>query len=199
MFFPETKPSPSRTRTWSCEPRSVPSRSSASSSSRSSMTSWSFESRPIRQRFGLSKVSLMKKSILPALLLFLGSTGIQAADFWKEKEYKQWKTKEVHRMLTKSPWAQTRGGRVEAIAGNPNGSPQRGIPVGLGGADGGDGGGPGFFGGGQAGHPGAGSLAASLQRDRPLGQRPAGEAGHHSVPLPAVTSRNRKRTSSFST
>ena len=101
----------------------------------------------------------MKKSILLALLLFLGNSGLRAADFWKERDYKQWKPKEAHKMLTKSPWAQTRGGRVEAIAGNPNGSPQRGIPVGLGGADGGDGGGPGFYGGGLAGQSqGAGRL-----------------------------------------
>jgi hypothetical protein len=47
----------------------------------------------------------MKKSILLALLLFLGNSGLRAADFWKERDYKQWKPKEAHKMLTKSPWA----------------------------------------------------------------------------------------------
>ena len=48
----------------------------------------------------------MKKSILLALLVLLSGAGLRAADFWEKKEYKQWKPKDVHKMLTKSPWAQ---------------------------------------------------------------------------------------------
>ena len=48
----------------------------------------------------------MKKSLLLALLLLLSNSGLRAADFWKERDYKQWKPKEAHKMLNKSPWAQ---------------------------------------------------------------------------------------------
>ena len=48
----------------------------------------------------------MKKSILLALAgPFERSAGLRAADFWEKKEYKQWKPKDVHKMLTKSPWS----------------------------------------------------------------------------------------------
>ncbi len=49
----------------------------------------------------------MKGFTLLALLFCLGSAGLRAADFWKVREYKQWKPKEAHKMLTKSPWAQS--------------------------------------------------------------------------------------------
>ena len=48
----------------------------------------------------------MKGFTLLALLFCLGSAGLRAADFWKERDYKQWKPKEAQKMLTKSPWAQ---------------------------------------------------------------------------------------------
>ena len=98
----------------------------------------------------------MKKSILLALLLLLGSAGLRAADFWEKKEYKQWKPKEVHKLLTKSPWAQNvsldpmrmRRGGFENIEGGPSEDPsaRRGDPDqsrggGSGGLDGGFGGG----------------------------------------------------------
>ena len=165
----------------------------------------------------------MKKYILPALLLLLGSAGLRAADFWEKKEYKQWKPKDVHKMLTKSPWAQNvsldpmrmRRGGFENIEGGPTEDPSarrsdpdqssgRGggdVGFGSGGAGGGSppsgsvgsggglgppsgsplgGGGPGL--GGR--RPAARRGAASHQCNRALGQRPAGEAGHHSGPLP---------------
>ena len=80
----------------------------------------------------------MKKYILPALLLLLGSAGLRAADFWEKKEYKQWKPKEVHKILTKSPWAQNvsldpmrmRRGGFDNIEGGPTEDPsaRRGDP-----------------------------------------------------------------------
>ena len=91
----------------------------------------------------------MKKSILLALLLLLGSAGLRAADFWDKKEYKQWKPREVHKMLTKSPWAQNVSldamrmrreafGDFEGGPGqdsdNPRGSGGRDVGFGSGGA-----------------------------------------------------------------
>ena len=149
----------------------------------------------------------MKKSILLALLVLLSGAGLRAADFWEKKEYKQWKPKDVHKMLTKSPWAQNvsldamrmRRGAFEDIEGGPTQDPgARGDPDQLRAA--------------VAASwrqrrfrwrfwrpirwagvlwprpwgPAAGcgkARAASHQCDRALGQRPAGEAGHHSVPL----------------
>ncbi len=80
----------------------------------------------------------MKKSILLALLLFLGNSGLRAADFWKERDYKQWKPKEAHKMLTKSPWARNvsldpmrmRRGGFGDIEGGPTQDPsaRRGDP-----------------------------------------------------------------------
>ena len=79
----------------------------------------------------------MKKSILLALLVLLGSAGLRAADFWEKKEYKQWKPKDVHKMLTKSPWARNvsldamrmRRGAFENLEGGPTQGPgARGDP-----------------------------------------------------------------------
>jgi hypothetical protein len=122
----------------------------------------------------------MKKSILLALLVLLGSAGLRAADFWEKKEYKQWKPKDVHKMLTKSPWAQNvsldatrmRRGAFEDIEGGPTQDPgARGNPdqsqgggggfgggsVGSGGGSGAPSGGPGFSSPGLGGRrPGAG-------------------------------------------
>ena len=110
----------------------------------------------------------MKKSILLALLFLLGSAGLRAADFWEKKGYKQWKPKEVHKLLTKSPWAQNvsldpmrmrRGGfeEVEGVATeDPAGRPNQDYPQGRGGGGGGFGGGGGGGGGGGDGPPGGG-------------------------------------------
>ena len=107
----------------------------------------------------------MKKSILLVLLLLLGSAGLRAADFWKKKEYKQWKPKDVHKMLTKSPWAQNvsldamRMGRegFENIEGGPTEDPgaRRGDPEQ---SRGGGGGGGGLGGGGDS--PPSGSVGS---------------------------------------
>lgn len=124
----------------------------------------------------------MKKSILLALLVLLSGAGLRAADFWEKKEYKQWKPKDVHKMLTKSPWAlnvsldamrmrreafenieggpdqpQGGGGRDAGLSGGGGASPP-GSSVGSGGGLGpSGGGGPGFSGPGLGGRrPGAG-------------------------------------------
>ena len=119
----------------------------------------------------------MKKSILLALLVLLSGAGLRAADFWEKKEYKQWKPKDVHKMLTKSPWAQNvsldamrmRRGAFEDIEGDPDqsqgggggfgggGESPPGGSVGSGGGSGAPSGGPGFSGPGLGGRrPGAG-------------------------------------------
>ena len=128
----------------------------------------------------------MKKFILLALLVLLSGAGLRAADFWKEKEYKQWKPKDVHKMLTKSPWARNvsldamrmRREAFENIEGGPTQGPgARGDPdqsqggggaagaaadppsgsVGSGGGSGAPSGGPGFSSPGLGGRrPGAG-------------------------------------------
>ena len=102
----------------------------------------------------------MKKSILLALALLLASAGLRAADFWEKKDYKQWRPKDVHKMLTKSPWAQNvsldpmrmRRGGFENIEGGPTEDPsaRRGDPDQSQG-----GGGGGGFGGGGASPPGS--------------------------------------------
>ena len=129
----------------------------------------------------------MKKSILLALLVLLSGAGLRAADFWEKKEYKQWKPKDVHKMLTKSPWAQNvsldamqmRRGAFEDIEGGPDqpqggggrdadfgdggagGDSPPGSSVGSGGGFGAPSGGPGFSGPGLRGRrPGAGSRGA---------------------------------------
>ena len=110
----------------------------------------------------------MKKYIRPALLLLLGSAGLRAADFWEKKDYKQWKPKDVHKMLTKSPWSQNvsldamrmRRGGFENIEGGPTEDPsaRRGDPDQSRSGGGGDGG---FGSGGASGRePGGGSVGA---------------------------------------
>jgi hypothetical protein len=99
----------------------------------------------------------MKKSILLALLVLLSGAGLRAADFWEKKEYKQWKPKDVHKMLTKSPWAQNvsldatrmRRGAFENLEGGSTQDPgaRRGDPEQS------QGGGGGGFGGSGASPP----------------------------------------------
>ena len=117
------------------------------------------------------EVSLMKKSILLALLVLLGSAGLRAADFWEKKEYKQWKPKDVHKMLTKSPWARNvsldpmrmRRGGFGDIEGGPTQDPsaRRGDPDQSRGGEGGGGGGGGGGGlGGGGDSPPSGSVGS---------------------------------------
>ncbi len=112
----------------------------------------------------------MKKSILLALLVLLSGAGLRAADFWEKKEYKQWKPKDVHKMLTKSPWAQNvsldatrmRRGAFEDIEGGPTQDPgARGNP------DQSQGGGGGFGGGGES--PPGGSVGSGGGSGGPSG------------------------------
>ena len=94
----------------------------------------------------------MKKPLLliGVFLLLIYST-LLAADFWKAKEYKDWKPKEVQKMLTKSPWAkdanvrfsmQGVSARGRGSGGSASDSGQR-SPIG-------GGGGGGFGGGGRS-------------------------------------------------
>ena len=112
----------------------------------------------------------MKKSILLALLVLLSGAGLRAADFWEKKEYKQWKPKDVHKILTKSPWAQNvsldamrmRRGAFEDIEGGPTQDPgARGNP------DQSQGGGGGFGGGGES--PPGGSVGSGGGSGAPSG------------------------------
>jgi hypothetical protein len=40
------------------------------------------------------------------LAVLFGAAAVQAADFWQKKKYPEWTQKEVHKMLSNSPWAQ---------------------------------------------------------------------------------------------
>ena len=123
----------------------------------------------------------MKKYILSALLLLLGSAGLRAADFWEKKDYKQWRPKDVHKMLTKSPWAQNvsldpmrmRRGGFENIEGGPTEDPsaRRGDPDQSRSGGGGDAG----FGGGGAG--GASPPSGSVGSGGGLGPAGGGPGG----------------------
>jgi len=123
----------------------------------------------------------MKKPLLliGVFLLLICST-LLAADFWKAKEYKDWKPKEVQKMLTKSPWAkdatvrfsmQGVSARGRGSGGSASDSGQR-SPIGGGGGGGfggggggapGGGGGGGFGGGGGGGFGGGGRSRPQLK------------------------------------
>ena len=123
----------------------------------------------------------MKKYILPALLLLLGSAGLRAADFWEKKDYKQWRPKDVHKMLTKSPWAQNvsldpmrmRRGGFENIEGGPTEDPsaRRGDPDQSRSGGGGD---AGFGGGGASSREPSGGSVGSGGGLGPAGGGPGG-------------------------
>ena len=107
----------------------------------------------------------MKKLILQILLVLLGCTSLWAADFWDKKGYKEWKEKEVLKMLSKSPWAQNvnldsnqfrSGAFKDAFPDAPGG----------GGAIGGMGGGGGLAGGGGGGGSGSGVGSGGIRRGR---------------------------------
>lgn len=112
----------------------------------------------------------MKKAMLLTLLVLLSGAGLRGADFWKERDYKQWKPKEVHKMLTKSPWSQNVSlypkrrmegfgdfeGTTQEPGSQSNPDQSSGSEGGLGGATGPTGGSSGGFGGG-AGGPGLSS------------------------------------------
>ena len=105
----------------------------------------------------------MKKSVLCVVLAASWSVAsLGAADFWETKAYTEWSAKEIHRVLNKSPWAQSvtigmigsseRGGfggpRRGGGLGGPGAGGGFGDPDG-GGSPGGDGGAYGSGGGGR--------------------------------------------------
>jgi hypothetical protein len=57
-------------------------------------------------------------SILVPTALLLCISVLFAADFWEQKDYKQWSDKECVTMLTKSPWAQDQQLITQAKLGN---------------------------------------------------------------------------------
>src|SRR5712692_1021296 len=98
----------------------------------------------------------MQLKTLPAISI-LGSVcavALFASDVWKTKDYTQWSSEEVNKMLNDSPWA-----KQKSVTGGQNGPSQRRSSSGRGGGMGGGGGrgGIGFPGGGGGlGYPGSG-------------------------------------------
>jgi len=84
----------------------------------------------------------------------LGAVALLASDFWKTKDYTQWTSDEVVKVLTDSPWAKeitvTSGqqGQQRRSGGRRGGGMGGGFP--------GGGGGGGYPGGGGGGYPGGG-------------------------------------------
>lgn len=76
--------------------------------------------------------------------LALGGIALRAfagSDFWKQKNASQWTSDEVHRLMTKSPWAQQVNAGMQAPAGPDEAMPDNG--AGMGGPGGRGMGGPG--------------------------------------------------------
>jgi hypothetical protein len=81
------------------------------------------------------------------------AVALLASDVWKTKDYTQWTSEEVQKVLTDSPWAK----QITVTSGRPGGGQRRGGGMGRGGG-GGMGGGRGGIGfpGGGGGYPGGG-------------------------------------------
>ena len=88
----------------------------------------------------------MKKLALSLILLLgFGLVSLHAADFWETKDFKDWKPKEVQRMLTNSPWTRTVslsmggsfGGMGGRMGGGMDASQSSGRVPGMGGGGGG--------------------------------------------------------------
>jgi hypothetical protein len=98
---------------------------------------------------------MQQKSFLQVTLIgSLCAVALFAADFWKTKDYTQWSSEEVTKVLTDSPWAK----EITVSSGQQNqqrrGGGRRG---GMGGGFPGGGGGGGYpGGGGGGGYPGGG-------------------------------------------
>jgi hypothetical protein len=82
----------------------------------------------------------------------LAATALWASDFWKTKDYTQWTSDEVVKVLTDSPWA-----KEITVTSGQQGQQRRGGGGRRGGMGGGfPGGGGGYPGGGGGGYPGGG-------------------------------------------
>src|ERR1700680_1092417 len=93
-----------------------------------------------------------KTFLLAALSGSLFAVALFASDFWKTKDYTQWTSDEVAKVLTDSPWAK----QITVSSEQTGGGQRRGGGMGRGGGGGGRGGGIGFPGAGGGGYPGGG-------------------------------------------
>jgi hypothetical protein len=93
-----------------------------------------------------------KTFLLAALSGSLFAVALFASDFWKTKDYTQWTSDEVAKVLTDSPWAK----QITVTSEQTGGGQRRGGGMGRGGGGGGRGGGIGFPGAGGGGYPGGG-------------------------------------------
>jgi hypothetical protein len=94
----------------------------------------------------------------------LGAVALLASDFWKTKDYTQWSSDEVVKVLTDSPWAKEinvtsgqQGQQRRSGGGRRGGMGGGGYPGGGGGYPGGGGANP----GGGGGYPGGGGSGSS--------------------------------------
>src|ERR1700732_1678741 len=109
-----------------------------------------------------------KTVLLSALSGSLFAVALLASDFWKTKDYTQWSSDEVAKVLTDSPWA-----KEITVTSGQQGQQRRG-----GGRRGGMGGGGGYPGGG-GGYPGGGGGYPGGGGGYPGGgQQPQGREPH---------------------
>jgi hypothetical protein len=92
-----------------------------------------------------------KTLLLSALSSSLFGVALFGSDFWKTKDYTQWTSDEVAKVLTDSPWAK----QISVTSEQTGGEQRRGGGMGRGGG-GGRGGGIGLPGAGGGGYPGGG-------------------------------------------
>src|SRR5450755_2505064 len=99
-----------------------------------------------------------KTLLLSALSGSLLTVALLASDFWKTKDYTQWTSDEVAKVLTDSPWAK----QISVTSEQTGGEQRRGGGMGRGGGGGGRvvGGGAGGGGGGGGGAVGRGGGVA---------------------------------------
>ena len=104
---------------------------------------------------------MRKSAIRVAVAASMSVAMLWAADFWEAKSYTEWSTKEVDRVLNRSPWSQNVTIRMVGSFGGGAGADGRFGRPGGGGRGGGGGGGGGGFGGGGGGFGGGGGAYGS--------------------------------------
>src|SRR5258708_38341145 len=100
--------------------------------------------------------TLRANSAMVSLLGSVCAVALFASDVWKTKDYTQWSSEEVYKVLNDSPWAKqtnVTGGQNAQNQRRSSGGQGRGGGMGGGGGRGGIG----FPGGGGVGYPGSGS------------------------------------------
>src|SRR5258708_39802256 len=109
--------------------------------------------------------TLRANSVMVSLLGSVCAVALFASDVWKTKDYTQWSSEEVNKVLNDSPWAKqtnvTGGQNAQSQRRGSNGQGRGGGMGGGGGRGGisfpGSGGGLGCPGSGGGGYPGGGS------------------------------------------